>query len=432
MKVAGTFGVEQANGRDSRQIGAEQAHTVDMAQKARTYSVAVGAVVAALLVSMSVGPAAVAGPTGATTRSLHPAACTKSWSVVKSPNRGTGANALYGVSADSPTDAWAVGYQTTSTGVEHTLIERWDGVHWTVVPSPNTGSDFLYAVSADSPTDAWAVGGTNLPPTGNRKTLVEHWNGLTWSISPALNTKKANDDLTSVVAFASNDVIAVGTDGTLQSTANLPLAEVWNGASWSKGNPPSPVGSTDSTLSGIGATSPSDVWAVGSATVGIDSNPIIEHSGGGGAFSLVPSPALGLSFGLLGGVAGISTTDAWAVGQDGTSTGRTLAEHWDGVSWSVVATPNPGIGDNELTKVAAVGTSDVWASGYADNGSVWQTLVEHWDGSTWSAVSTPSPGTGYDVLWGIATSGTDGFAVGSTQAAPGSPNQTLVERACGI
>ena len=413
------------------QIGIRWAHTVPMAHETRKYPVTIGAVVAALLVSMWVDCAVAAGSAGATTRSPVPAACTGSWTVVKSPSRGTGANALYGVSADSPTDAWAVGYQTTSTGAEHTLIEHWNGTNWTVVPSPNAGGDLLYSVSADSPTDAWAVGGTTLPPTGTRKNLVEHWNGTAWSLVAVPSTKKANDNLSSVVAFAANDVLTVGTDGTNESTANVPLLETWNGVTWSKGNPPHPVGSSDSSLSGIGATSPSDVWAVGSATTGVNGNPIIEHSGGG-AFSLVPSPALGLSFGILGGVAAITTTDAWAVGEDGTTTGRTLAEHWDGVSWTVAVTPNPGIGDNELAKVAAVSSSDVWASGYASNGSIWQTLVQHWNGSSWSAVSTPSPGTGYDVLWGIGTAGTDGFAVGSTQATPGAPSKTLVERACGI
>jgi hypothetical protein len=402
-----------------------------MARGSARYLVTIGGVIAALLGSAWIDHTGV-GPAGATAQRPVATECTSSWAVVKSPNRGTGANALHGVSADSPTDAWAVGYQTTSTGAQHTLIEHWNGATWLVVASPNSGSDFLYGVSADSPTDAWAVGGTNLPPKGNRKNLVEHWNGTVWSLVTVPSTKKANDDLTSVVAFAANDVYAVGTDGTQQSTKNLPLLEIWNGAVWSKGNPAGPTGSTDASLSGIGATSPTDIWAVGSASVGGNGNPIIEHRGTIGGFSLVPSPALGLSFGILGGVAAITSTDAWAVGQDGTSLGRTLAEHWDGKAWSVVATPDPGIGDNELTKVAAVGSLDVWASGYASDGSVWRTLVEHWGGSSWSSVSTPSPGTGYDVLWGIATSGTDGFAVGSTQAAPGSPNQTLVERACRI
>lgn len=373
-----------------------------------------------------------AGPSAVAASGVgHPAAkCTSSWRVVKSPNKGTGANVLYGVSADSPTDAWAVGYQTTSTG-QHTLIEHWNGSVWSIVASPNSGSDFLYAVSADSPTDAWAVGGTTLPPTGYRKNVVEHWDGSVWSIVKVPSTKKANDALTSVVAFAANEVYAVGVDGTQGSGVNLPLLETWNGSVWSKGNPPYPGGSKDSSLSGVGATSSTDVWAVGTSYVGLNGNPIIEHDGGGG-FSLVNSPALGESFGYLAGVAPISTTDAWAVGAHGTSTSLTLAEHWNGTGWSVVSSPDPGIGDNELSGVAAIGSSDVWASGYADNGSVWLTLLEHWNGSIWSTVPSPDPGIGNAVLWKIATSGTYGFAVGSTQATPTAPRRTLIERACGI
>jgi hypothetical protein len=393
--------------------------------------VAVVAVVAAALatgVTLASESPALATSSG---RCPNATRCTSSWSVVKSPSKGTGANVLYGVSADSPTDAWAVGYQTPPTGGQHTLIEHWDGTAWSVVTSPNSGNDFLYAVSGDSPSDAWAVGGTTLPPTGYRKNVVEHWNGTAWSIVKVPDTKKANDDLTSVLAFASNDVVAVGTDGTQNSTVNLPLLETWNGTLWEKGNPPYPAGSHDSSLSGLGATTPTDLWAVGTSYVGSNGNPIIEHNSGGG-FSLVNSPALGQSFGILGSVAAISTTDAWAVGADGNASSLTLAEHWNGTAWSTVSTPDPGVGDNELSSVAAVGSSDVWASGYADNGTVWQTLLEHWDGGAWSAVASPSPGTGYDVLWHLATSGTDGFAVGSTQAAVGSPSKTLIERACGI
>jgi hypothetical protein len=44
--------------------------------------------------------------------------------------------------------------------VSHTLIEHWNGSAWTIVPSPNVGSgnNSLAAVAARSANDVWAVG----------------------------------------------------------------------------------------------------------------------------------------------------------------------------------------------------------------------------------------------------------------------------------
>src|SRR5215467_14421256 len=62
---------------------------------------------------------------------------------------------LTGVSADSASDAWAVGSAGSSA-----LILHWNGTSWARVPSPRPSSKYnaLSGVSAVSPTDAWAVG----------------------------------------------------------------------------------------------------------------------------------------------------------------------------------------------------------------------------------------------------------------------------------
>src|SRR5262249_7239759 len=43
---------------------------------------------------------------------------------------------LDSVAVVSGSNAWAVGYSTT-TGWDHTLIERWNGTSWKIVASPN-------------------------------------------------------------------------------------------------------------------------------------------------------------------------------------------------------------------------------------------------------------------------------------------------------
>ena len=57
-----------------------------------------------------------------------------------------------------------------------------------MIPSPNPGNsgNYLYGATAISPTDVWAVGGYNF----NGRTLTEHWDGTSWSVipSPSLGT----------------------------------------------------------------------------------------------------------------------------------------------------------------------------------------------------------------------------------------------------
>ena len=126
----------------------------------------------------------------------------------------------HGVSATSPTDAWAVGYQYDSSDRQLTIAEHWDGIRWSIVPTPNPGSantcgdttyagNMLFAVGALASTDVWAVG--QICTYSNAKTLTEHWDGNAWTVIPSPNEPGLNaSTLVAVTAVASNDVWAVG------------------------------------------------------------------------------------------------------------------------------------------------------------------------------------------------------------------------------
>ena len=98
---------------------------------------------------------------------------------------------LNGVSALSPTNAWAVGI-SGSGRTSRTLVEHWNGHHWTRVASPGvltsqSGLIELSAVSARAANDVWAVGErdpTGVEPDGAHS-LIEHWNGSAWNIATA-------------------------------------------------------------------------------------------------------------------------------------------------------------------------------------------------------------------------------------------------------
>src|SRR5947209_20261890 len=106
-----------------------------------------------------------------------------------------------------------------------------------------------------------------------------------------------------------------------------------------------------------------------------------------GTWTIVSSPNQGTLGNQLFGVASISASDIWAVGDfnDGPfkHNSRTLTQHWNGSSWSIVSTPNPASGSSDfdqLLAVAAVSSSNVWAVGYDgdnnSNTSATQTLIE--------------------------------------------------------
>ena len=142
-----------------------------------------------------------------------------------------------------------------------------------------------------------------------------------------------------------------------------------------------------------------------------------------GVWTLISSPNQGTKDNQLLGVAPVSSSDIWAVGNYNagpyTMSLLTLAQHWNGNSWSIVSTPNAAThtskGDyDSLQGVAAISTKNVWAVGYSGNLNAIadQTLIEHWNGSAWSLVSSPNPYTTQDLYAVAAVSANDIWAVG--------------------
>jgi hypothetical protein len=116
----------------------------------------------------------------------------------------------------------------------------------------------------------------------------------------------------------------------------------------------------------VTAMGTNDVWAVGFARQGDSYRPRILHwDGEAWTFStLPPLPPNG----TLGGVAGRSATDLWAVGGVPNALGysRTMILHWDGTAWSRVRSPNPGDPSTSsgLNKVFTLPSGKAWAVGH--------------------------------------------------------------------
>lgn len=349
---------------------------------------------------------------------------TAPWSIVTSPGASPGNNQLNAVASISANDVWAVGSAEDSLGNDQLLAERWDGNAWNIVPTPAVVTGQLSGLAAISSTDVWAGGGFLLSRRGNTAQFM-HWNGRKWTIAKSPAT---TGSISGMAAVSSNDVWAVGSvdSGSVSQT----FIEHWDGKNWAI--VPSPNdGTGNNLLTGVTAISGSDVWAVGdfqtSTSSGTVFQTLTEHWDGT-AWSIVPSPNGTGPEAELRGLAAVSSSDVWAVGDSGSGT---LTEQWNGTSWTVVPSPSPSTSTvfNSLAGAAVVSAGDIWAVGESQNSSgISATLIEHWDGTSWNIVTSPAPGSG-SLLSGASADPASGqaWAVGNFTPAGGGATQTLTE-----
>jgi len=321
-------------------------------------------------------------------------ACVRTWSQSLPQQTSGGFTA---VSGTAPDDVWAVGPNEDFQPGSETIIQHWNGKTWTRVPSPNAASgpdavNELNGVVAITPDDVWAVGeyAESLPVSDSNpaRVLVEHWDGTSWSIVPAPSPPGAENRVNAVAAAGPNDVWAVGsaTAGTRATT----LIEHWDGRRWSMVPTPDLTSETSgASLDAISVVSAADIWAVGSQPSGV----LIEHWDGS-SWSVVdaPQPA---DHGFLTGVDASGPSDVWAVGW--TSSGGManeatppVIERYDGTRWEIVELPASPARFAVPLAVTAVGPEDVWIGGWmadsnlSQNYDRYRALVAHWDGSAWT------------------------------------------------
>ncbi len=179
-------------------------------------------------------------------------------------------------------------------------------------------------------------------------------------------------------------------------------------------------------LNAVSAGSAAEAWAVGSLCCSgrhFGLGTLTEHWNGT-AWSVVPSPDSIFNDDVLAGVADISPTDAWAVGEFNQTSFRTrhpLLVHWNGSSWSTVAAPSGSTG--ELLAVSASGSSDVWAVGDDQHGHA---TTMHFNGTSWSLVTLPQTVQSAALRGIMAFSPTNVWAVGAQAGgATGPASRTL-------
>jgi hypothetical protein len=301
------------------------------------------------------------------------------WSVVPSPGPGSGIGALDAVSCTSAAACTAVGSYDNNSDTSLSLIESWNGANWSVVPSPSPGSiySFLEGVSCISATACTAVGSYNISP-GTYRTLIESWDGISWSEVPSPSLGHY-DNLNGVSCTSAAACTAVGYYVGKSHLAR-PLIESWNGTSWSTA-PSSSPGAGASYLTGVSCTSAATCTAVGYYALAHGNDKTLIESWNGTRWSAKHSPNRGNGNNQLHSVSCTSAAACTAVGGCYDSSyynrpNRTLIETWNGTRWSAVSSPSPG-SYNDLWSVSCAPAAACAAAGYSyRNSGTDRTLTE--------------------------------------------------------
>jgi hypothetical protein len=225
------------------------------------------------------------------------------WTVVTTPSPSAVSNVLYSVSCPAPLDCWAVGVNyisDTSTVVTTVLLEHYDGSSWSVTTTPNATSDtenWLQGVTCSAPNDCWAVGhyATHLVINSNVvvQTLIEHYNGLTWSIVPSANTDSIHSNLLESVSctliFCLADGYTLESFSPSSCCSYHPLAEVDPGSGWVLSQTDDPASSSgNNAFYGVSCGISDHCWAVGCS----GTQPFIDQYNGS-SWTLDASPNTG-------------------------------------------------------------------------------------------------------------------------------------------
>jgi alkylated DNA repair dioxygenase AlkB len=239
------------------------------------------------------------------------------WTQVPSPNvSGSVVDSLAAVRGTSASNVWAVGHYNNSSNVSQTLTLHWNGSAWKVVPSPDPSGPALdqelTGVAGSSAQDAWAVG---FYYNGSfDKSMILHWNGSAWKQVTSPSPGSQGTFLFGVRTTSASNAWAVGS--SYNGTADKTLTVHWDGSAWKQVKSPNPGGATqNSDLAAVAATTPTDAWAVGSYGTGAGMRTLVLHWNGS-AWQQTTTPNLGgatIDDALLA-VGASTASDVWAVG----------------------------------------------------------------------------------------------------------------------
>jgi hypothetical protein len=305
---------------------------------------------------------------------------------------------------------------------------------WTVAKSANILSKqgLFDTDSCGSASSCMAVG-YYIDKAGVEAPMAEAWNGTSWSVQKL--PKIPGDQSSAFWGVSCTSPTACTAVGAYVNSSDIQvgLAEVFNGTSWSIETTPNPSGAQAVSLEGVSCTSSSKCIAIGGSEDSSGDVTTLVEKRKGTSWSIVASPnPSGAQGSVLDGASCTSPSACTAVGKyiDSSSDEDTLAEVFNGTSWSIETTPNAsGSQTNLFGSVSCTPSGTCWAVGaYVDGSGDQEALAEEWNGSSWSIETIPNPpGAQESTFSGVAcTSGGACTAVGGYIDSSG-PEMTLSE-----
>jgi hypothetical protein len=356
------------------------------------------AMVAALVLSVTAGPALASG--------------SASWKIQPTPNpTGATYSQLNGVTCISGTACTAVGTSNRAAGEYRTLVERWNGTKWSIQTSPNAkGStgDMLNGVDCTSGKSCVAVGHYD-KQDGTQVTLAERWNGTNWTIATTPNPAQTVSDLGGVSCVSATACVAVGGAGPVPSSPVMTLVERWNGTRWKIVPSPNPAGLKVVSLTGVSCSSATSCIAVGFWFDMNNKEWVLAERWNGTKWKIqstpVPNGAKGSGFGAVSCSAASACT-ATGLYINASTVAVTLVERWNGTKWKIQSSPNPqGANATVLLAVSCPSASACTATGFSQSLGGQAPIAERWDGATWTLeVPINPPASTRSSLDGVACS----------------------------
>jgi hypothetical protein len=326
----------------------------------------------------------------------------------------------------------------------------WNGTTWTAttLPLPRSTDAALTSVSCPAATSCTAVGDWTTSQDTEFHVFADQLSGGTWTLRrlPLRATVAENfGALGSVSCASATSCTAVGYFQAEDTTA-IPLAEMWNGSTWTARYPPLPRTAGDAYLQAVSCATVSSCTAVGyyDPTPSAEAVGLAEQwNGTAWSFQRVPIAARSGS-GQPGKLLGISCPAAGgctAVGEDFTGTvnpvSHQVAERYSGGTWTYQGVPGPrSETGGGLESVSCVGTACTATGTYTKplvgHLQPTDTLAEVTTGGAWSYQATvplPKYYHGGDLPSVSCTAAATCTAVGVvTQPGPGGGALPVAER----
>jgi hypothetical protein len=269
---------------------------------------------------------------------------------------------------------------------------------WTAQASPNVTvpNGEIQAVSCRSVSACTAVG-YYLDPAGRYVPLAQTWNGSSWTQQAAPSPAGAQlPGLNGVSCVSASFCEAVGGSDESAESESSGFAELWNGSSWSLQSLPSPAGGANVVLKAVSCVSASFCEAVGSYTA-LDTILSLAEEWNGTAWTVQSTPNQSGAPTQLDGVSCVLATFCQAMDFYGA-----MAEVWNGTSWAAQSVPYPsGMTNPSLYSVSCPSATSCEAIGLYDNpdASDNQTpFAAVWNGTSWQDQPVPNPGAFGQVL----------------------------------